>query len=229
MAEPYSNFFTRCFNFIPLNSRYSSSTSYSIFPSISPHTDDSYSYNIMSVQETPINSDNIGVILGSVSSHTYSDNICPVHETLGIVRSEESKMFSNTYQVQASPPSPPLREALPLLNNLSFSAEENRPSSSPMEDDRKRAKDESILSPVDDEGVAIDLHIGLPSPSSYLFSSSEEIVSKDNVGVLLGLPLNRSNNVQYWVPTPSQILTGQHSSHVLFAARRLTDTTICSC
>lgn len=103
-------------------------------------------------------------------------------------------------------PSPPGEEALPLINYLSPTRqqENNEPTSSSMEDDK--------LSTVDDEAASVALHIGLPSHSSdYGFSPSVDLT--DNCGVngnvaASGYPLSCSSKGQYWIPTPTQILVG---------------------
>ncbi|MBA0832274.1 hypothetical protein Goarm_016675 [Gossypium armourianum] len=103
-------------------------------------------------------------------------------------------------------PSPPGEEALPLINYLSPTRqqENNEPTSSSMEDDK--------LSTVDDEAASVALHIGLPSHSSdYGFSPSVDLA--DNFGVngnvaASGYPLSCSSKGQYWIPTPTQILVG---------------------
>ncbi|KAF3452558.1 hypothetical protein FNV43_RR02991 [Rhamnella rubrinervis] len=120
----------------------------------------------------------------------------------------------------SSPPSPPLREALPLLNlsptrhshkdqqSYYFSASEG--------DNKDKDKEESFFSTSSclDETVTVALHLGLPSPSSAdLLSrlSSTEISDKEeDVSVTCSdYNSNRSlNKGQYWIPTPSQILIG---------------------
>lgn len=117
------------------------------------------------------------------------------------------------------PPSPPLREALPLLSLSPSKADERKqePSSSCYYDE-----DEDL-------SVTVALHIGLPNPSSadlanYSMVSSSpnststtdhdhQVVSKGVGGErekedFNGYPMNRLNKGQYWIPTPSQILIG---------------------
>ncbi|XXG48609.1 hypothetical protein AAC387_Pa02g3006 [Persea americana] len=111
------------------------------------------------------------------------------------------------------PPSPPLREALPLLRLSPTRHEEEESSPSAMEicGERKKERDESFHSTVDDETVTVALHIGLPSPSAAdLVSrvSSTEIIEKEEGNGASGFPTSRLNKGQYWIPTPSQILIG---------------------
>ncbi|XVF22966.1 hypothetical protein REPUB_Repub12eG0216500 [Reevesia pubescens] len=111
------------------------------------------------------------------------------------------------------PSSPPCKDALPLINYLSHTRqEENEPSSSSMEEDKNMNKEESLFSSiVDDEAVPVALHIGLPNPSSDLRSrvSQTADVSTDKLrgsgSAVSGYPLSKG---QYWIPTPTQILVG---------------------
>ncbi|KAF8398424.1 hypothetical protein HHK36_017351 [Tetracentron sinense] len=119
------------------------------------------------------------------------------------------------HDCQSPPPSPPLREALPLLSLTPTRHEEHdEPSCSAMEEDKiNKAKDERFFSTTaDDETVTVALHIGLPSPSAAdlasRLSSSTEMTDKDGVSVASGCSMNRLNKGQYWIPTPSQILIG---------------------
>lgn len=63
-----------------------------------------------------------------------------------------------------------------------------------------------------DETVTVALHIGLPGPStdpgSRLVSPCADATDMEGVNVISGYPLDRLNQGQYWIPTPSQILIG---------------------
>ncbi|KAH7557301.1 hypothetical protein ACOSP7_026909 [Xanthoceras sorbifolium] len=139
------------------------------------------------------------------------------------------------FQYQTPPPSPPLREALPLLSlsptrhDKEEEEEEeeeedhhhhHEQSWAAMDVDKNKGKGESLFlssssaaNDGDDETVTVALHIGLPSPSAAemasVLSSSSEITDKDgDQGDDSGYPINRLNKGQYWIPTPSQILIG---------------------
>ncbi|XAR68548.1 hypothetical protein NMG60_11003708 [Bertholletia excelsa] len=117
----------------------------------------------------------------------------------------------NSVNYQTPPPSPPLRETLPLLRHEDG---QDQPSTSqgmlssaaaPREDDDE---DED-----DDGGVTVALHIGLPNPSAAdlatMLSSSSSCGDKDGVdGDASGCTVSSLNKGQYWIPTPSQILIG---------------------
>ncbi|XP_073274348.1 zinc finger protein WIP2-like [Primulina huaijiensis] len=129
-------------------------------------------------------------------------NFIPLHS------SSTHTAHHHYYPHSSSPP----REALPLLNTLSLSQEYSytEPSSDYALNYQKNQEKDPNFS----EDVTVALHIGLPSPSSEV--GYGEIMDKDGVDILSGLPLNRLNMGQYWIPTPSQILIGptQFSCHL---------------
>ncbi|XWS28277.1 hypothetical protein CRYUN_Cryun25bG0052900 [Craigia yunnanensis] len=144
-----------------------------------------------------------------------------------------------TQYFQAPPPSPPLKEALPLLSSSSTRHEEQESSSSAMEVEKNKDNEDSCFSSWgDDETVIVALRLGLHSPSSAAdlisrFSAADQGVSaavaadKEDVTVASEYQPNTLNKGQYWIPTPAQILVGLHSFHVPFASRPSTDTTTC--
>ncbi|KAL4591459.1 hypothetical protein LXL04_004425 [Taraxacum kok-saghyz] len=130
--------------------------------------------------------------------------------------------YSHNYQ--PSPPSPPLREALPLLSLTPTNDHQQNPknvsgTSNSMEIDPNNYK---VFE--DDETVTVALHLGLPNPSFCeadlisRLSNNDDVDDQKEVGEeeeddegtnysneYLSSTLNKG---QYWIPTPSQILTG---------------------
>ncbi|XP_058073566.1 zinc finger protein WIP2 [Magnolia sinica] len=139
-------------------------------------------------------------------SHNNNDNNNNTHNSI----------YNRTPYLPTPPPSPPLREALPLLSLSPTRHEEEEPSCSAMEegyDTKKKGWDDNSSSTMDgaDDTVTVALHIGLPSPSAAdLISrvSSTEMLEKEGEVVVSGYPTARLNKGQYWIPTPSQILIG---------------------
>ncbi|KAF8396128.1 hypothetical protein HHK36_017740 [Tetracentron sinense] len=142
-----------------------------------------------------------------------SSNPSPHHPNTYNFHSNNIKNSNHSFiHYNSPPPSPPLREALPLLS-LSPRHEEQEPSCSAMEEENNKAKDESFFSSTtDDETLTVALRIGLPSPSVpdlvSVLSSTEIMTHKEGVSFASGYPKNRLSKGQYWIPTPSQILIG---------------------
>ncbi|XP_008798774.2 zinc finger protein WIP2-like [Phoenix dactylifera] len=118
------------------------------------------------------------------------------------------------------PPSPPLREALPLLS-LSPSKEEDASCSAFEEGEHEKNKGKGDEDNDEEGDVTVALNIGLPSPSaadliSRVSSTSvhEDKEVEDGGGgggetIPLEYPtIGRLTKGQYWIPTPSQILIG---------------------
>lgn len=131
--------------------------------------------------------------------------------------SHSTRIFENQTEASSSsaaPPSPPLREALPLINKLSLTNQNYEHSNSvivdeEIEENKRMNRNESLFSEeddVDDETVTVALQIGLPTTATS--SSSIEMAEKEEVNVISEHPLDRLNKGQYWIPTPSQILIG---------------------
>ena len=146
--------------------------------------------------------------------HPYSSN-----NRFPIQFQQSSSLYSSSSSIPF--PSPPPREALPLINNLSLRNQQPEncdPSNSTtvldqeLEQEKNYNMDKLDESPfgaaddVDDETVTVALRIGLPN--SRQISNSAEMAEKEELGVVSRHPLERLKKGQYWIPTPSQILIG---------------------
>ncbi|KAG5117920.1 hypothetical protein JHK84_044033 [Glycine max] len=181
MTDPKSNVYTETFNFMPLYSHHSSFTSQSSLLSSYP-----LSYS-------------------NTNTNTFSN-----------------QSDTSSSSCAAPPPSSPLREALPLINNIKQKKNEPSNGGEEVEEEgqKKRDIDETLLTSIteegdDDETVTVALQIGLPSVATSDLNGSRKIFEacakmdvKEDVRVISGHPLDRLNNIQYWIPTPSQILIG---------------------
>ncbi|CAJ2657492.1 unnamed protein product [Trifolium pratense] len=115
-----------------------------------------------------------------------------------------------------NPPSPPLREALPLINKLSLKnhhqQQQNEPSNTTIEQQEyERVLERHGDDDVGDESVTLSLQIGLPrmnSSSSSNFGSRMvsnciEMAKKEAPNMIYENPLDKLNKGQYWISTPS--------------------------
>lgn len=121
------------------------------------------------------------------------------------------------------PSSPPLREALPLINKLSLiNHQQNEPSNSnnmnttTLENEYNHHHHHGE-DRYGDGSVTVALQIGLPRMNSnsssdlgprMVSSSCIEMAEKDEVNMVSENPLEKLNKGQYWIPTASQILIG---------------------
>ncbi|KAI3461090.1 hypothetical protein Pfo_017753 [Paulownia fortunei] len=144
----------------------------------------------------------------STTTYPYSFNFYSTSQV------DKSSLFYTQYE--SLPPSPPLKEALPLLSlNPTRPSEDQESSCSAMELDMNMKNNEEE----EDETVTVTLNLGLPtpcpftdsdlisrlsSPTDAMNNSHKEEVTVANSGYATS-PLNKG---QYWIPTPAQILIG---------------------
>ncbi|MCD7473014.1 Zinc finger protein wip2 [Datura stramonium] len=161
--------------------------------------------------------------------HGWFNNLNPLYNHFSSSSSTTPPPFSSYNYIlpsstnfQYSPPSPPLKEPLPLLSLSPTRQIQDQDYSSNMEVDNnysKENKEESFISNFgdedDDESVSVALQLGLPNPSPDVISrisssgdtnKEEEEVTVTNTGY--SSTTSTLHKGQYWIPTPSQILIG---------------------
>ncbi|CAN4118046.1 unnamed protein product [Withania somnifera] len=131
------------------------------------------------------------------------------------------------YFQSSPPPSPPLREPLPLLSlsptrqihqDLGYSSTmevDNNDNNNNNNKNSTENKEDNFVSNFcdeeDDESVSVALQLGLPNLSPDVISrmsttNKEEEVTVDNIGY--SSTTSTLHKGQYWIPTPAQILIG---------------------
>lgn len=162
--------------------------------------------------------------------HGWFNNFNPLYHPSSSSTAPPFSSYNNNYMLPSStnfqyspqpPPSPPLKEPLPLLSLSPI--HQHQDYSSTMEVDNNYSKEnkdqEAFISNFcdednrDDESVSVALQLGLPNPTPDVISritsstnkqeEEEDEVTVANIGYSSTL-----HKGQYWIPTPAQILIG---------------------
>lgn len=158
--------------------------------------------------------------------HSSSSSTPPPHPFSSYYNNNYILSSSTNFQYLQPPPSPPLKEPLPLLSlspihqhqenySSTMEVDHNNTNYSKVNKDQESFGDEDNQ---DDESVSVALQLGLPNLSphdviSRINSSTnkeevqeeheQEEVTLANIGYSSSL-----HKGQYWIPTPAQILIG---------------------
>ncbi|KAK4407393.1 Zinc finger protein WIP5 [Sesamum angolense] len=168
-----------------------------------------------------------------LSSSSFSSSIPSSYNpyyNFNFFTNSNSLFFTHDYE--SSPPSPPLKEALPLLSLTPIRDQESSAATA-MEVDKNMVmmklsateEEEDQDQEEEDESLSVTLNLGLPTPCSFPadsdLNSSSRLSSSTDTGnnysnnkeelvtvASSGYPISPLNKGQYWIPTPAQILIG---------------------
>ncbi|XP_021734842.1 zinc finger protein WIP6-like [Chenopodium quinoa] len=219
MSDPAycnSNMFTKCFNFIPLHNHTTTAATHSTTTSTKPISlpNSYFLNNATTTTNYPLpssnycNNNNGGFDLNTTTSTTTTDNEITLN----------NNMYDSHHQIPF-----PSKEALPLLNTLigpsTLSTHYHHGNNEMVlsgsgSKDTESPKFSTTSTTDDDESVTVALHIGLPTQPSCVDQKDEdaEMGSDADDGSVPKTTQQfqqvQGQGIQYWIPTPSQILIG---------------------
>lgn len=212
MTEPYQNFFNGWLNFSPLHQYEQEISTISSSPHLQPSNTTLYYYH------------------NTAAACTSSPPPPPPREprprlpNLNLREEEEEEEVEEDEEETNTEDSQPCNDSAAVMEEDENSKNKYKQPSPSIKEESMRSL--TSASSTDDEDVSVALHIGLPSSSTIRHGSTSDLTtytlpsssSSASGDVLSGLPLNRLNNGQYWIPTPSQILIGptQFSCHLCY-------------